>query len=137
MKKAIYLLFTLVVSLFLIQCTSEKKRQEKQLSQKLTEMAADLSASTPVMLDPYTQFDGAAVSEDRVFSYKYTIKNTPDPEQLVNDRMVDIKEELKKAFKVNPDLRIFTENNVNIQYVYNDTTGRVIKTISISPKDYK
>lgn len=100
-------------------------------------MAANLSTSTPVMLDPYTRFDGASVTEDNIFQYNYTILNTQDPEKMVNDMMVTMESEMKEQFKMDPSLRIFTENNVTIEYIYKNTDGGNIRTIKITPKDYK
>ena len=100
-------------------------------------MAVNLSASTPVMLDPYTQFDGASVTADNIFQYNYTILNTPDPEKMVNDMMVTMEDQMKEQFKTDANLRIFTENDVTIEYIYKNAEGQTIKTIIITPKDYK
>lgn len=100
-------------------------------------MAVELSASAPAMLDPYTQFDGASVTEKNVFQYNYTILNTGDPEKLVNDMMVTMESQMKEQFKTDPSLRIFTENDVTIEYIYKNAEGKNIRTITITPKDYK
>ena len=38
---------------------------------------------------------------------------------------------------MNPDLKIFTANDVKIDYIYTDSAGKILKTIHITPKDYK
>lgn len=100
-------------------------------------MAVNLSASAPVMLDPYTRFEGASVTENNIFQYNYTILNTQDPEKMVNDMMVTMESEMKEQFKMDPSLRIFTENDVTIEYIYKNANGGNIRTITITPKDYK
>lgn len=100
-------------------------------------MAVNLSASAPVMLDPYTRFDGAKVTDKNVFQYHYTIMNTPDPEKMVNDMMITMESEMKGQFKIDPSLRIFTENGVTIEYIYKNSEDIEIKIITITPKDYK
>jgi hypothetical protein len=44
---------------------------------------------------------------------------------------------IREAFRLNPDLRIFTVNDVRIDYIYTDSVGNVVKTIHITPEDYK
>lgn len=100
-------------------------------------MAVELNASAPVMLDPYTQFDGASVTNNNVFRYEYTIKNTSDAERMVHEKSETIKDEMKNQYKTDPSLRIFTENDVTIEYIYKNSDGKVIQTITIVPEDYK
>lgn len=133
MQKTSFLISMLLVALLAAGCTSN----EKALHKKLSEMAVELSASTPVMLDPYTRFDGALVTPENVFRYHYTVLNTQNPQQLVNDMMRTMESEMKATFATNPDLRIFTQNNVTVEYIYTDSTGENIHTVTIKPQDYK
>ena len=114
------------------QCTSN----EKALHKKLSEMAANLNTSTPVMLDPYTRFDGALVTSDNVFQYTYSILNTQNATQMVDDAIKSMIPEMRKMFSENKDLRIFKENKVTIEYIYKDATGTVIRSEKITPEDY-
>lgn len=126
---SLLLLFSLF---FQTQCTSN----DKALHKKLSEMALNLNASTPVMLDPYTRFDGASVTKDNVFQYTYSILNTENAENMVNSAIESMLPEMKKMFSQNEDLRIFKENKVTIEYVYKDADGKVIRSEKIMPKDY-
>lgn len=133
MKKYLLLVVISLSTVLLVRCTSNNQALHKILE----EMANDLSASTPVMLDPYTRFDGASVTKDNVFQYNYTILNTPDAEKMVNDMMATMETQMKEQFKTDPTLRIFTKNNVVIEYIYKNSDGNEIKTITITPNNYK
>ncbi|MDR2815425.1 MAG: hypothetical protein LBB62_01810 [Proteiniphilum sp.] len=132
MRKIIFILS--LVSLFLfIQCTSN----EKALNKKLEDMAINLNESAPVMLDRFTRFERASVTSGNIFRYSYTVLNTSNPDSLVRNGLQALKENIGKEFSSNPDLRIFKENNVTIEYVYNDENGRTIRSLQITPKDYQ
>lgn len=130
-----YLISILVVffAFLLVQCNGNNKA----LNKKLTEMAMELNTSAPVMLDQHTRFDKAEVTKENVFQYYYSVINTDDPDGLVESSLHSLKENMSEAFGTNPDLRIFKENNVIIQYIYNDINHRTIKSITITPNDYK
>ena len=117
----------------LVQCNSNNKA----LNKKLTEMAVELNTSAPVMLDQHTRFDKAEVTKENVFQYYYSVINTDDPDGLVESSLHSLKENMRETFATNPDLRIFKENDVVVQYIYKDINSRNIKTITITPNDYK
>lgn len=133
MRKLILFLSFVFLPLFFIQCVSD----EKVLNRKLEEMAANLNESAPVMLDQYTRFDGASVTPGNIFQYRYTVQNVSNPDSLVENGLQSLRENIGKEFASNPDLRIFKENNVTIEYVYNDKNGRTIRSVQISPEDYQ
>jgi hypothetical protein len=133
MRKFIFILSIVSFSLFLVQCTS----REKALNKKLEEMAFNLNESAPVMLDQYTRFEEASVTSENIFRYRYTVLNTSNPDSLVENGLQSLKENIGKEFSSNPDLRIFKENNVTIEYVYNNENGQTIRSVQITPEDYR
>lgn len=133
MRKIIFILSIVSLSLFFMQCTSDKKA----LNKKLEEMAVNLNESAPVMLDQFTRFEGASVTSGNIFRYSYTVLNTSNPDSLVQNGLQSLKENIGKEFSSNPDLRIFKKNNVTIEYVYNDENGQTIRSLRITPEDYQ
>ena len=133
MRKIIFIFSVLLLSFSFIQCNSK----EKVLNKKLEEIAVNLNKSTPIMLDQYTRFEEALVMEGNKFRYRYTVLNTSNPDSLVEHGLESLKENIGKEFSSNPDLRIFKENNVTIEYVYNDENGRTIRSLQIVPEDYQ
>ena len=133
MRKIIFIFSVLLLSFSFIQCNSK----EKALNKKLEEMAANLNESAPVMLDQYTRCEEASVVQGNIFRYRYTVLNTSNADSLVEHGLQSLKENIGKEFSSNPDLRIFKENNVTMEYVYNDETGRIIRSLQIGPQDYQ
>jgi hypothetical protein len=133
MRKLLFILSIVSFSLFLVQCTS----REKALNRKLEDMASNLNESTPVMLDQYTRFEEASVTPENMFRYRYTVLNTSNPDSLVENGLQSLNENIGREFSSNPALRIFRENNVTIEYVYNNEKGETIRSVRIAPEDYR
>ncbi|WP_298651322.1 hypothetical protein [uncultured Proteiniphilum sp.] len=133
MRKIIFILCLVFLSLLLLRCVSD----EKALHRKLEEMAANVNESAPLMLNRYTRFEGASVTSGNIFCYHYTVLNTSNPDSLVGDELQSLKENIRKKFSSHPDLRIFKKNNVTLEYVYNDESGRTIRSLRITPEDYQ
>ncbi|MDO5664761.1 MAG: hypothetical protein Q4G63_05855 [Bacteroidia bacterium] len=132
MRNKLYIIFLITFSLLLLQCSNEKK-----IYQELEKMANNLNKSAPTQLDDHTTFLGANVTETNIFQYRYQIINTPDPQSMMQAVEEQTRANIKEAFKMNPNLKIFTANGVSIDYIYTDSLGQVLKTIHITPKDYK
>lgn len=128
--KSIILLLSIVL---FVGCSNKKK----ELNIELNKIAVELNNSAPVQLDNNTLFLGAEVTPENVFKYKYKIVNSDNPSELVQKMEYQTRENIKEAFRINPQLQIFTENNVEIHYIYTDSLGEILKTIEITPKDYK
>ncbi len=132
MRKKLHFTALIIASLLLINCSDKQS-----LNERLTKIAENLNKSTPVLLDNHTVFLNASVTDDNIFQYKYQVVNTSEPQSLMREIEDQTIANIKEAFRMNPDLRIFTKNNVTIDYIYTDSTGQVIKTMRITPKDYK
>lgn len=100
-------------------------------------MAADLNESAPVMLDQYTRFDGASVSTGNIFQYRYTVLNTANPDSLVESGVRALQDNIRNEFSTNPQLRVFKENKVVIEYVYMDEHNRTVRSLQVNPEDYQ
>ncbi|MDR0422309.1 MAG: hypothetical protein LBH72_04775 [Proteiniphilum sp.] len=133
MRKLNSILLLITLSLFLAQCSS----RERALNRKLEEMASGLNESAPVQLDRYTRFEEASVMPGNIFRYRYTVLNVSNPDSLVESGLRSMKSNMGKAFSSNPDLRIFRENNVTVEYVYCNADGQIIRSLQITPGDYR
>ena len=131
--KTISSALVIVVLLLFVQCTSKNEK----LHHQLTEMAASLNKLTPVVIDPHTRFDSVAVTKDVVFQYYYTIVDIDNPKELLRAQKNGIIENMENAFATDKTLRVFKENKVTIEYIYRDTTKRVVDIITITPDLYK
>lgn len=109
---------------------------KEALHDVLTVMSNKLNRSVPVMLDAYTQFDGTSVTPDNHFQYFYTVINTSNPDSLIAHTKNEMSSNIHAMLKSHPDLRIFVKNKVPLEYIYKDSTKRIIHTIKISPDFY-
>lgn len=107
------------------------------LNKELNKMADNLNLAAPTQLDENTLFIGAEVDSDNTFKYLYQIINTQNPDSIMNAMEVQTFSNIKEAFRMNTDLKIFTDNEVEIEYIYQNSLGQVVKTIHITPQDYK
>ncbi len=107
------------------------------LNKELNKMADNLNLAAPTQLDENTLFIGAEVDSDNTFKYLYQIINTQNPDSIMNAMEVQTFSNIKEAFRMNIDLKIFTDNEVEIEYIYQNSLGQVVKTIHITPQDYK
>lgn len=133
MRKTFFFLSVIFFSLLIVQCNTG----DKELHQKLTQMAAELNESAPVSLDQYTRFEEASVTTDNVFRYHYSVMNINNPDSLLENRVEELMKNIKTMFSTNADLRIFTENDVVIEYIYTDENNSNIRTITMNPEDYQ
>jgi len=125
-------ILSFIFSLLFVQCNPG----DRALNKKLSEMASELNESTPVMLDQFTRFDQASVTADNVFRYHYTVLHPNNPDSLLENRFQSLRENILTLLSTNADLRIFTENEVTMEYIYSDENHRIIRTIRINPEDY-
>lgn len=132
MKKSLLIISIVLSSILITQCDSNKKALHK----KLTEMAISLNESAPVMLDSFTRFDNASVTNN-VFQYNYTVLNTQNPDSLIQLYESSLIESIKLEFNTNPQLLFFKKNNVPLEYVYSDENNRVVRRIQIDSSNYK
>ncbi len=132
MKLRTNLLLSILITLFLISCSGKN-----ELRRQLSKIADELNESAPAQLDENTVFLGAEVDPDGVFRYLYQIVNTDTPDKLMDEMESQTRTNIKEAFQINPELKIFTENNVSIEYDYRDESGNIIRVIKITPDDYK
>ena len=130
MKNKLILFPLLILQLF-IQCSVV------QVAPATVKMAENMNSTAPVQLDNHTLFLGADVTEENLFQNRYRLLNTDDPQSLMEAVEEQTRTNIREAFRLNPDLRIFTVNDVRIDYIYTDSVGNVVKTIHITPEDYK
>ncbi len=131
MRNKYFLLLSLLAFLLIVGCNGDKK-----LNTQLNKMAEDLNQSAPAQLDEYTMFIGANVAPGNIFQYNYQVINTDNPDSLMSAMEVQTRKNIREAFQLNPGLKIFTDNNINIEYIYNDEHGVLIRKIEITPEDY-
>ncbi len=126
--KILRYIFVIAISLLLIQCNSDKKK----LNRELTKIAAEWNRSTPVALEAHTRFDS-----DNVFQYYYTITNIDNPQELIASYKNEMLEKMDKMYATDRSLQFFVENGVTMEYIYRDTMQNVVDVIIIETDKYR
>lgn len=134
MRKTILLFTLLILATFFFQCN---RRADGQLHERLSQMAVELNESAPVMLDSYTRFEEASVTDQNHFCYRYTVLNTDNPDSLLSERLQTLTGNIRTMFATNAELAIFRENSVVLEYVYNNEHQQTLRTITLNPEDYQ
>lgn len=131
--KILSYIFAIAISLLLIQCNSDKK----ELNRELTKIAAEWNRSTPVALEAHTRFDSVGVTPDNVFQYYYTITNIDNPQELIASYKNEMLEKMDKMYATDRSLQFFVENGVTMEYIYRDTMQNVVDVITIETDKYR
>lgn len=131
--KILRYIFVIAISLLLIQCNSDKK----ELNRELTKIAAEWNRSTPVALEAHTRFDSVGVTPDNVFQYYYTITNIDNPQELIASYKNEMLEKMDKMYATDRSLQFFVENGVTMEYIYRDTMQNVVDVITIETDKYR
>lgn len=100
-------------------------------------MALEVNESAPVMLNSFIRLEGASVSSDNVFQYRYTVLNTDNPDSMVQSGLPLLRETIRNENKSKPQLRVFKENNVVVEYMFMSEENRVIHSLRMNPEEYK
>ena len=131
--KILSYIFAIAISLLLIQCNSDKKK----LNRELTKIAAEWNRSTPVALEAHTRFDSVGVTPDNLFQYYYTITNIENPQKLIASYKNEMLEKMDKIYATDRSLQFFVENRVTMEYIYRDTMQNVVDVITIETDKYR
>ncbi len=121
----------LIVTVFALQsCGSDMKS-------KLEKVAKDINTKLPMELGNGIKWTKAEVVSEKTFRYVYTLENISaadiDTTQLKKQQTPAMLE----AIKTQPSLKEFRDNDVTMQYDYNDKTGKYAYQIIITPEMYK
>ncbi|MDI9605956.1 MAG: hypothetical protein QM305_11665 [Bacteroidota bacterium] len=133
MRKTTHILLIILSLLSLLQC----KPKGKALNKQLNRMALEVNESAPVMLNSFIRLEGASVSSDNVFQYRYTVLNTDNPDSMVQSGLPLLRETIRNEYKSKPQLRVFKENNVVVEYMFMSEENRVIHSLRMNPEEYK
>lgn len=102
----------------------------------LMKVADELNANCPVMVDSETRLDNAFAMPGNVFQYNYTLINLVKDSINIQDFEEYMKPRIVSNAKTNPDLQLFRDNKVTMNYYYKDMNGIFVSKISISPDQY-
>jgi hypothetical protein len=109
---------------------------KSDLESELREVALELNKQTPMQIDVFTRLDSAASKGKTNFIYYYTLVDMEKSE--VNLDTVDkyVRPGLIENIKNHPDLKIYRDNNITMDYNYYDKNREFVTEISVTPELY-
>lgn len=134
-KKQIILIVTIVAAALIIFVVRQSWF-DTSYEKELTEIANQLNANCPVMIDADTRLDSANVLPDNTLQYNYTMVRVLKDSINIQDFRSNLEDILLNAVKTNPELKPYREHKVTLMYHYKDKTGSLVTKITLSPEQY-
>ncbi|TXE10743.1 hypothetical protein ES711_02215 [Gelidibacter salicanalis] len=107
------------------------------LEAELKEAAVQLNKQAPLQVDQFVRLDSAASKGTTNFMYYYTLIDIDKSEVNVDTINKYIKPDLIENIKTHPDLKIYRDHNITMEYKYYDKNGEFATAISVTPDLYK
>ena len=107
------------------------------IDDKLVLMANELNKKAPIVVDKDTRFDNVNALLDKTVQYNYTLINYLKKDIDINQLKINLRLPILNYIKTNPDLKLFTDNKVTMEYVYKDKVGVFLFKLQFKYKDYK
>tara|TARA_B100000809_G_C14776202_1_gene401277 strand:+ start:70 stop:507 length:438 start_codon:yes stop_codon:yes gene_type:complete len=110
---------------------------KKDLESELKNAALELNKLTPIKVDQFSRLDSASTIGKTNFIYYYTLIGLEESEVNLDTVNKYIRPNIIENVKNNPDLKIYRENNITMDYKYYDKNGKFALDISVTPDLYK
>jgi hypothetical protein len=108
----------------------------RDVNAMLRDASEETNRQCPMLVDRETRLDSTRILPGRTFQYNYTLIRTEakavDKQEFIERMEPAILDNVRK----NPKLAWQRDNQVTMEYVYFDRTGRFLFNIRVTPKDY-
>jgi hypothetical protein len=106
------------------------------LDKKMMQIANEINKTCPIMIDEDTRFDNAVALPDNIFQYNFTLVNLEKQEIELDTVKKYLEPNIINNAKTNPDLKMFRDHKITINYNYHDKNGVFVVKISVKPEIY-
>lgn len=117
--------------------TSQKFFIKNDIESELKKVAVELNKKTPMEVDEYSRLDSVSTIGKTNFIYNYTLFGLNKAEVNLDTVNKYIRPSLIENIKNNPDLKIYRDNKITIDYKYYDRNGVFVTEISVTPELYE
>ncbi len=107
------------------------------LESALKEVALDLNKKAPMQIDEFTRLDSAASKGKTNFIYYYTLFDMEKSEVNLDTVGKYLWPDIIANVKTHPDLKIYRDNNITLDYKYYDKNRELAAELSVTPDLYK
>ena len=109
---------------------------ETDVEAELARVALELNKRAPIQFDEFTRLDSASAKGATNFSYYYTLTNV-DKKVIHSDTVqAYLKPTLIDNIKYSPELKVYRDHEITMDYHYYDKNGDSMTTITITPDVY-
>ena len=116
-----------------------KSASEAEWLERELEAAANyVNRDVPMLVDEYTQLDGAIAGPGRSLTYRYTLIETYADElsdSVLRDFENTMTEQLRMNTCGNADMKSFLDSGVRFVYRYEDSVGRLVAQFEVNDID--
>jgi len=110
---------------------------KKDLESELKSAALELNKQTPMQVDQFSRLDSASTKGKTNFIYHYTLIDLEKSEVNLDTVNKYIRPNLIENIKSSPELKVYRDNNITMDYKYYDKSGVFVTKISVTPELYK
>lgn len=107
------------------------------LEAELKEVALYLNKQTPMQIDVYLRLDSAGSKGKTNFIYYYTLFDMEKSEVNLDTMNKYLRPGIIENIKNSPELKIYRDNNITMDYKYYDKNREFVTEISVTPELYK
>ncbi|MDH6308199.1 hypothetical protein M2451_001176 [Dysgonomonas sp. PFB1-18] len=127
-KQNLLYIFLLVTVAIFTQCGGSVDSQLEKLAKESNERG-------PRMLDQWTRLDRCEAVKGKSIRYYHTVSGIEVTDTTLFK--TNLKPQIVRTTKTSPDSRFFRDNEVSMQYIYNDSNGKYLFSVLVAPEDYK
>ena len=106
------------------------------LESELKEVVLELNKQTPMQIDEYMRLDSAASKGTTNLIYYYSLFDMDKSEVNLDTVNKYLRPGIIENVITNPDLKVFRDNNITLDYIYYDKSGKFVTEISATPELY-
>ena len=118
--------------LIAIAIPSFSKARAMSLTKRMDVVVAEISKTTPVMIDNITRLDSVEMTDNRSLTYTHTIVTAEKSAIDVAEFIGAMQGVLQSQFMTLPQMEFFRNNGIKVTYTYLDRHAELITSIEIS-----
>lgn len=107
------------------------------LESELKKTASEFNKQMPMAIDDFTRLDSVSTKGKTNFIYHYTLLDTEKSEVNLDTVNKYLRPSIIQNVKESPDLKIYRDNNITMDYKYYDENGDFTMEIAVTPELYK
>jgi len=121
---------------FVISYFGVQQLFKKDLESELKSAALELNRQTPIRIDDFIRLDSAATLGKTNFIYHYTLLGIDKTEVNLDTVNKYLRPDIINNIKTSPELKVYRDNGITMDYKYYDKNGAFALKISVTPEIY-